>query len=1011
VVASGPKYYGGAKASFTLFAAPGRPQWRPPQLGALGALLQHWSLPRSVPALVSIPTGTGKTAIGIGAAHIAAARRVLVVVPSTELRRQTVAAFQSENDLLRIGALHRKTEPIVAEVTGRVNNWHDLEAADVVVALPNSISPVHYAAAPAPSEMFDLVIIDEAHHAPAPTWRAILDHFSRARGLLLTATPRRRDGQKVPGEHIYHYPLRRALDERIFNPVTAQVLSLPATYTQGSIDQLIVATVAGVLNDPAHATSTTLVRAATRKRATELAELYKARGISVEVLHAGLKGATQQAIINGLRSGAHRVVAVVGMLIEGFDLPSLRVLAYHDKHKSIPATAQLIGRLARVDACFPQPSVLVTARDIDVFPELQGVLRSLYDEDEDWATVLPGILDDQIAEEIANHRFTRQFTPPPPTLSLDAVHPIRRSVLLEVPPTSGWIPAFTEQVLPDELAMGQPFRRATVLYAGLSGDATTLLIVTTAVVRPRWHDSPGLDSNDYALHLVSFRQPTDTRLPSLLLFNTEEVGVIAELLRLFGGTDVVASADPAKLEEAFDSLDRVSVSSVGLRNTYASRGIPSYRMYAGSSVERGLRDADTAFGSLGHAMAQVVDNGVAFTAGIATGKGKYWEMRHAPLREYDAFVTKLAERYWFPPTSVSGQLLPQLTRGRRLTTWPTVAPVAVELDYALFGGGWDVAGCGPLEFLDFRADAVTPGSNVLPLRAVAIQDGVEVVVWHGCQALSGQIVAVGSDLDLRRGFSGSVPLSEMLSERPPTIFFFDGTTVHGSSVFESRTRTHTLPRDLLSPHNWVGVDICAETRTKAATGGIGKSVHEALEEYLEAQPRRGKRRWIICNDGAGEFADYIVIETGRSLAVHVGLWHAKFAGGAPSVRVTDLQEVTVQAMKSRRWLTDVRFWQLLGDRLKGRAAPRATLVDGNARLLDVLCGENEKWAKVSFRRTRPIVTGHVGIAQPGLARALLETELGKPDPGLSAVQSSDILSMFSDCVSMVAPTVTVLCSS
>jgi hypothetical protein len=103
------------------------------------------------------------------------------------------------------------------------------------------------------------------------------------------------------------------------------------------------------------------------------------------------------------------------MLIEGFDLPSLRILAYHDKHKSLPATAQIIGRLARVDELYPQPSVLVAARDIDVFPELQGVVRDLYGEDPDWASILPGIIDDEVAADLANRNYTRQFGDAPPT--------------------------------------------------------------------------------------------------------------------------------------------------------------------------------------------------------------------------------------------------------------------------------------------------------------------------------------------------------------------------------------------------------------------------------------------------------------------------------------------------------------------------------------------------------------------------------------------------------------------
>jgi hypothetical protein len=37
--------------------------------------------------------------------------------------------------------------------------------------------------------IFDLVIVDEAHHYPADTWRLLIDHFSNAPKLFLTATP------------------------------------------------------------------------------------------------------------------------------------------------------------------------------------------------------------------------------------------------------------------------------------------------------------------------------------------------------------------------------------------------------------------------------------------------------------------------------------------------------------------------------------------------------------------------------------------------------------------------------------------------------------------------------------------------------------------------------------------------------------------------------------------------------------------------------------------------------
>ena len=43
------------------------------------------------------------------------------------------------------------------------------------------------------AEHFSLIIIDEAHHAPAPTYRKVMDFFANAKVLGVTATPDRAD--------------------------------------------------------------------------------------------------------------------------------------------------------------------------------------------------------------------------------------------------------------------------------------------------------------------------------------------------------------------------------------------------------------------------------------------------------------------------------------------------------------------------------------------------------------------------------------------------------------------------------------------------------------------------------------------------------------------------------------------------------------------------------------------------------------------------------------------------
>jgi superfamily II DNA or RNA helicase len=142
------------------------------------------------PALISLPTGSGKSAVALAAPFLASAQLVLVVIPSTDLRRQLAGAFTDLALLQRIDAVDRGCLPGIHELVHRVQDWQDIEQYEVVVASPSTISPVHYPQVPPAANLFDLVVIDEAHHNSAPTWRAILEHFTAAKALLLTATPR-----------------------------------------------------------------------------------------------------------------------------------------------------------------------------------------------------------------------------------------------------------------------------------------------------------------------------------------------------------------------------------------------------------------------------------------------------------------------------------------------------------------------------------------------------------------------------------------------------------------------------------------------------------------------------------------------------------------------------------------------------------------------------------------------------------------------------------------------------
>jgi superfamily II DNA or RNA helicase len=991
--------------------------WRRPQLGALGAVMAHWSLADREPTVVSIPTGTGKTAVAMAAPFLMTRlpRRILVLAPARQIRRQLVEQFTSYAQLQRLGVLPAAAgAPTVFEMSGRANDWSALEPYEVVVALPNSISPAHYEDEhKPPGDLFDLIVVDEAHHAPAETWRAVLDHFADTRALLLTATPRRRDGKRIPGSLEYYYPLRRALDEGLYKPIQPVLLTASDPSDRAQADAAIATRAAELLATDEHRASALLVRGGTVARLHALRSVYAAAGVDLSLLYNTISETRQREVVDGLRSGAVRAVGVVGMLGEGFDLPSLRLAAYHDKHRSLPATMQLIGRLARVDSAFPQPSSLIAVDDVDVFPELKGVLRQLYDEDADWAEVLPGIIDADIQREHLDREFAERF--PPSRTEVDPTHlqPTKRAFVYEVP--ADWEPLFLTE-LPPELQEGAPFVGGSVLYVGADADTGLLVVVIRYIDRPNWSTDPALANVVYELHVVAHRKPPRVTLPGLVLLNLDRDGLQRTFESILGLDEVGRLAGPDRIGNYLDSLDRISVSSVGVRSTNAAtRGRATYKNFMGSGVDRGLRTVDMARSALGHVMFQVNTGEGAANAGGAVEKSKLWLTRYGQLRELSEWVDATAALLWFPQQTAQGPLLPGVDRGHRLEEWPDARPLAAELYPGLFGIGlelWDGGtGLGGIEDLDLYVNDDPTGTlqdvetaRGGPLRIVGVlndrPNNRATCIWDATVDPDGHVTPM-RDVVVRRGYGNSESLASVLELQPPTIYFLDGTTTIGPIRYDSRTLTSAFDVRLLTAIDWGGVDITAETPRTAADRGTGAaSIHDRLADYLRDRPRLGTSRWIVYNDGPGEIADYLVVEELSTGEVHLGLWHAKASNGAnPSVRIKDFQEVVAQALRSRRQFPSTTLWNELGARLTGQSWPPATLVDGSDaadllhRRLGLLDSDD---AEVPWTRRYPSVRGTLGIVQPGLSAQLLRTELNTVPMSPGAQSLRELFSVLTD---------------
>ncbi len=142
--------------------------------------VQNWEK-SSMRGCVVLPTGAGKTAIGIHAIQKVNAS-TLVVVPTIDLMEQWE---KNISKYLSISSPHSLQNVRIGKLGGGED---DLQA--ITVATYDSA----YLRASFIGNQFKLIIFDEVHHLPAPGYRSIAEQFVAPYRLGLTATIEREDG-------------------------------------------------------------------------------------------------------------------------------------------------------------------------------------------------------------------------------------------------------------------------------------------------------------------------------------------------------------------------------------------------------------------------------------------------------------------------------------------------------------------------------------------------------------------------------------------------------------------------------------------------------------------------------------------------------------------------------------------------------------------------------------------------------------------------------------------------
>ena len=216
----------------------------------------------------------------------------------------------------------------------------------------------------------------------------------------------------------------------------------------------------------------------------------------------------------------------------------------------------------------------------------------------------------------------------------------------------------------------------------------------------------------------------------------------------------------------------------------------------------------------------------------------------------------------------------------------------------------------------------------------------------------------GSSVLVDRVTGELTELGDFLELHPPTVIFGNGSVVTGPQVYRQPADTGPLPPEARLIHDWTEVDVSVEFfRDPAVQLTPTNSVAGATLALLE-----GEAEWIVQDHLPGEMADFIAMRNPSGI-VHVDLVHCKKPGGDPGVRVTDIEELLAQAMRSVYLVTSgPQFWSMLVHRLHHRDATR--VVGGEH---DAVVAAATAWAA-----SPPIVDWSITAVQPGVGDSQLD---------------------------------------
>lgn len=322
-------------------------QLRPYQEQAKDAVLGEWDNGIQKTLLV-LPTGCGKTVVfaKITEEQVRKGNRVLILAHRGELLEQAA------DKLKTVTGLRCATEKAENSCLG---SWYRV-AVGSVQSLMREQRLSQF-----PTDYFNTIVVDEAHHVLSDGYQRVLNHFDSAQVLGVTATPDRGDMRNL-GSYFeslaYEYSLPQAIKDGYLSPIKAVTIPLKLDLTGvGTQNGDFKVGDLGNALDPYLYSIADEMQSYCRDRKTvvflplvktsqKFCEILRERGFRAAEVNGSSDNRTE--ILEAFNHGEYNVLCNSMLLTEGWDCPSVDCVVVLRPTKVRSLYCQMVGRGTRL---------------------------------------------------------------------------------------------------------------------------------------------------------------------------------------------------------------------------------------------------------------------------------------------------------------------------------------------------------------------------------------------------------------------------------------------------------------------------------------------------------------------------------------------------------------------------------------------------------------------------------------------------------------------------------------